>query len=348
MKMLGYFWITSSIPFYKKLRHCGHLLRAFAPLILLLAACAAPPPVPSATAVLQPSSTAVPTRVPTGTRAPASTSLPTATVAPLPTPVVFTGAGDISICGQTGDDQTAALLAALPGEFFTAGDNSNESGALFEFERCFAPSWGQFKDRIHPAAGNHEYNTPGAADYYQYFGAAAGNPGEGWYTFMYGGWQIVVLNSNCNDVACGSESAQVRWLREQLAASSARCTLAVWHHPRWSSGLAGSDGRMSPAYRALYEAGAEIVISGHDHHYERFMPLDPQGKPDPERGIRQFVVGTGGVNYRLFGTILPESEVRNTGAFGVLKLELAPDGYAWEFLPVAGETFTDSGSAVCH
>lgn len=334
------------------MRDIPKIFPAFLPLVFLLTACAAPlsQVEPSATLTAQPLDTATPAPTFTGTPAPDPTRAPTLTAVPTPTPAVFTGAGDISICGQTGDDQTAALLANLPGKYFTAGDTANESGALFEFEheRCFASSWGQFKERIHPAAGNHEYNTPGAAGYFQYFGAAAGNPGEGWYTFEYGGWQIVVLNSNCNDVACGTQSTQITWLRETLAESTARCTLAIWHHPRWSSGLVGSDGRMWPAYRALYEAGAEIVISGHDHHYERFMPLDPRGKPDPERGIRQFVVGTGGVNYRLFGAILPESEVRHTGTFGVLKLELSPDSYTWEFLPVEGETFTDSGSASCH
>jgi len=324
---------------------------------LLLAACSGPgvqAGFETATpAQEQPAATsaATPTAAP-----PAATAAPaipaTDTAVPLPTatpaPVYLTGAGDIAICGQEGDDQTAALLAGIPGTIFTAGDNSNESGTAQQFEECFGASWGQFKDRIRPAAGNHEYYTPGALPYYDYFGEAAGKPGEGWYSYDYGGWHIVVLNSNCNDVACGPNSPQVQWLRQDLAASDAQCTLAIWHHPRWSSGLAGSDGRMSPAYRALYEYGAEVVVSGHAHDYERLALLDPEGKRDPQHGIRQFVVGTGGVNALPFPGLLPESEAHFSGAFGVMRFTLRPDGYDWEFIPVAGETYTDSGTAECH
>ncbi len=329
------------------------LLRIFNLFLLLslsLAACspvvsvATPRPVKTSAALLTaaplPGDTATPTPIPTRTPAP--------TLMPTPTPAVLVGAGDISICGQDGDDQTAALLAGISAEIFTAGDSSNEEGTVPQYTRCFDPSWGQYKDRIHPVPGNHDYYTPGAAGYFEYFGAAAGNPGEGWYSFDLGSWHIVMLNSNCNDVACGPHSPQVQWLRADLAASAAQCTLAVWHHPRWSSGLVGSDGRMSPAYRALYEAGAEIVISGHEHSYERLMPLDPDGKPDPQRGIRQFIVGTGGVNYRPFGNILPESEVRHSGTYGVLKLTLYPDRYHWEFIPVVPGEFTDTGDGACH
>lgn len=288
--------------------------------------------------------------IPTGTPTPAPQPSATPTLAPSPTaaPVYFTGAGDISICGQDGDDQTAKLLANIPGQLFTAGDNSNEDGAEWQYTRCFEESWGQFKDRLRPAPGNHDYNTPGAQPYFAYFGAAAGNPGEGWYSYDYGGWHIIVLNSNCNDVACGKNSPQVTWLREDLAASDALCTLAIWHHPRWSSGMAGSDGRMSAAFRALYEAGAEIVISGHDHDYERLAPLDADGKRDPERGIRQFVVGTGGAYFRPFLNLLPESEANKSFAFGVLRFTLRPDSYDWKFIPIEGVEYEDSGSGVCH
>jgi hypothetical protein len=297
---------------------------------------------PPASATVRPSATGTPTVTPT------VTGTPTPTLTPTPEPAILTGAGDISICGQDGDDQTAALLESLPGEFFTAGDNSNESGEMWQYQRCFAPTWGRFLDRLHPAPGNHDYKVASGADYFTYFGAAAGTPGQGWYSYEYGGWHIVVLNSNCNDVACGKSSPQLEWLRADLAASQAQCTLAVWHHPRWSSGLAGSDGRMSAAYRILYEAGAEVVISGHDHNYERFTPLDPEGRPDPQRGIRQFVVGTGGAYHRPFLNILPESEAHAAGTFGLLKLSLSPDRYEWEFLPVAGADFSDSGSGTCH
>jgi acid phosphatase type 7 len=308
------------------------------------------PPVAAATApvktdTLPPPS---PSPVPSATITPTVTLTPTPTPSPTPTPAVWIGAGDIAVCGVDSSAQTAALLEQNPGEIFTAGDNSNDDGALYEFNNCFGPTWGRFKDHIHPAPGNHEYITDSAAPYYEYFGQAAGQPGQGWYSYEYGGWHIVVLNSNCNDVACGKESPQVTWLREDLSAHPAQCTLAIWHHPRWSSGLTGSDGRMSPAYRVLYEAGAEIVISGHDHDYERLAPLDPTGKPDPQHGIRQFVVGTGGAEPRPFATILPESEAHQSGTFGVLKFSLYPDHYDWQFLPVSGETFTDSGTAACH
>lgn len=300
----------------------------------------------SPTPALQSTLTPQPTPQPTSTATPSAT--PTRLPSPTPEPVYFTGAGDISICGQDGDDQTAALLARIPGLIFTAGDNSNEDGAEWQYTRCFEESWGQFKDRLRPAAGNHDYYTPGAQPYFEYFGAAAGNPGEGWYSYDYGGWHIVVLNSNCNDVACGTNSPQLTWLREDLAASDALCTLAIWHHPRWSSGMAGSDGRMSAAYRALYAAGADVVLSGHDHDYERLAPLDPEGQRDPQRGIRQFVIGTGGAYFRPFLNLLPESEANKSFAFGVLRFTLRPDGYDWQFIPVEGEEYSDSGSATCH
>lgn len=331
----------------------------FISLCLLLAACTGPGVQAGFETALPAPETPIDTPAPTqpaptqpalaGTAAPTDAATRTAVPpSPTPAPVYLTGAGDIAICGQEGDDQTAALLAHIPGIIFTAGDNSNESGSAYELAECFGASWGQFKDRIRPAPGNHEYYTPGALPYYEYFGAAAGNPGEGWYSYDTGGWHVVVLNSNCNDVACGPNSPQVQWLRQDLAANQAQCTLAIWHHPRWSSGLAGSDGRMSPAYRALYEHGAEVVVSGHAHDYERLAPLDPEGKRDPQYGIRQFVVGTGGVNALPFPSLLPESEASYSGAFGVIRFTLEPDRYAWEFIPVEGESYTDSGSAVCH
>jgi acid phosphatase type 7 len=298
------------------------------------------PTLPAPTVTFTPSVTPAPSVTATQTITPLPTDTPT------PEPVVLSGAGDIGICGQDGDDDTAALLEKLPGDIFTAGDNSNENGTMKQFKKCFA--WGSFLDRIHPAPGNHDYNTEGAQDYFLYFGAVAGIPGEGWYSYDYGDWHIVVLNSNCNDVACGKNSAQVKWLQEDLAAHPTRCTMAVWHHPRWSSGLTGSDGRMSPEYRALYAAGAELVISGHDHDYERFTPLNPEGTPDPQNGIRQFVVGTGGAYLRPFARILPVSEAHKSGIFGVLKLTLYPDRYDWRFIPIEGETYTDSGTELCH
>jgi hypothetical protein len=251
------------------------------------------------------------------------------------------------VCGTDGAAQTADLVKQIPGAVFTAGDNSNEEGSTVEFAKCFDPTWGQFKDRIHPSPGNHDYMTAGASGYFDYFGAAAGQAGQGWYSYDLGAWHVIALNSNCNDVACGPNSAQVAWLKDDLAAHPGRCTLAYWHHPRFSSGLAGTFG-MDAFWEALYSAGADVVINGNDHDYERFAPQNPQGYPDPQRGIREFVVGTGGAGQRAFNSILPTSEIHQTGTFGVLKLTLWSDRYDWEFIPVPGGSFTDTGSTTCH
>ncbi|HEX9012736.1 MAG TPA: metallophosphoesterase, partial [Anaerolineaceae bacterium] len=257
-----------------------------------------------------------------------------------PTPALLTGAGDIAACGTRGAQQTAALLEQFTGDIFTAGDNSNGDGTLQEYQDCFGPTWGRFLDRIHPAAGNHDYETPGAASYFQYFGAAAGEPGKGYYSFEEGAWHVIVLNSNCSAVGCDDNSPQVQWLIQDLAAHPALCTLAIWHHPRFSSGLSGSSG-MYPFWKALYAAGADVVINGNDHDYERFAPQDPLGNADPLHGIREFVVGTGGAGQRVFNAILPNSEAHHTGTFGVLRLALYADHYDWSFLPVAGGDFQD-------
>jgi len=222
------------------------------------------------------------------------------------------------------------------------------STAPADYADCYDPSWGRHKGRTRPVPGNHEYETPGAAGYFAYFGAAAGEPGEGWYSYELGGWHVVALNSSCEQLegGCGADSPQVRWLRADLAAHPAHCTLAYWHHPRFGS--AASE-RMRPAWRALYDAGAELVLSGDVHAYERLAPLDPLGQPDAERGIRQFVVGTGGAPLGEFAAgAQADVEVRHSGAHGVLELSLTPSGYAWEFVPAGGAAFTDSGSAACH
>lgn len=246
------------------------------------------------------------------------------------------------------DESTAALLDRFPNAtIFTAGDNTYDSGRAIEFQNCYGPAWGRHKDRTYPSPGNHDYMTDMAAPYFEYFGENAGEPGQGYYSYDLGDWHIVSLNSNCNEVACGEGSAQYEWLQADLAASPKHCTLAYWHHPRWSSGLAGSSGWTYRFWNLLYEHGAEVVISGHDHDYERFAPMDTNGNLDPN-GIRQFVVGTGGTYLRGFGTVLPGSEIRETGTFGVIKFSLFPDRYEWEFIPVEGSTFTDSGSAECH
>ena len=257
-------------------------------------------------------------------------------------------AGDIASCEVDTDERTGEILGGLEGTVLTLGDHAYPDGTAAEFAECYEPSWGRFLDRTRPVLGNHDYHTDLAAPYFAYFGAAAGTSGEGWYSFDLGEWHVVALNSNCELVGCSADSPQGRWLAADLAESGARCTLAFWHHPRFSSGPDGDIPKMAELWRILYEAGADVVLSGHAHQYERLAPMDPSGVVDPERGVRQFVVGTGGRSLYAFGPVNPASEVRSNASFGVLKLTLRPDGYDWEFLPVDAGGFTDSGSAGCH
>jgi acid phosphatase type 7 len=269
---------------------------------------------------------------------------------------VVVSAGDIAVCAREGDEATAKLVEGIDGAtVLTLGDNAYPEGSAEDFEECYDPSWGQFKNRTKPVPGNHEYYTEGARGYFQYFGEAAGDPEEGYYSYELGSWHIVALNSNCGEaqIRCSPSSTQVRWLEDVLAADADEeegCTLAYMHHPRFSSGEEhGSYDTMEPMWEALYEAEAEVVLSGHEHNYERFAPQDPSGKADPEGGIRQFVVGTGGgaSDYPILEP-LANSEVQNDESYGVLKLTLRPKGYEWRFLSAEGGEFSDSGSARCH
>ena len=280
-------------------------------------------------------------------RAPAATPSPAAT--PRPADPVLVGAGDIASCSEEGDEQTAALLDKIEGTVFTLGDNVYPNGTARQFMACYDPTWGRHKARTRPVPGNHDYRTTGAAGYFGYFGGAAGDPATGNYSYDLGAWHVIVLNSNCGEIGgCGPGSRQERWLKADLAAHPAPCTAAMWHHPRFSSAQHGDDGGMRNLWRVLYEAGAELVLSGHDHTYERFGPQDADGKPDPARGMRQFVVGTGGKELYKFERIEADSEVHSNKTFGVLKLTLHPRGYDWEFVPVRDGVFHDSGSAECH
>jgi acid phosphatase type 7 len=262
---------------------------------------------------------------------------------------VLVAAGDIASCASDGDEATAALLAGMAGTIATLGDSAYESGTAAEFAGCYDPSWGQYRDETRPAAGNHDYATAGAAAYYAYFGDAAGDASRGYYSYDLGSWHIVVINSNCSAVGgCGGGSPQEVWLRADLAAHPAACTLAYWHHPLFSSGFHGEQTYMRPIWRALYEAGADVVLNGHDHIYERFAPQTPDGDADAVHGVREFVVGTGGASHYPLNAILPNSEIQNNVTYGVLKMTLHESGYDWEFVPVANQTFTDSGSGVCH
>jgi 3',5'-cyclic AMP phosphodiesterase CpdA len=259
-------------------------------------------------------------------------------------------AGDIASCASDGDEQTAALLDSLPGTVLTLGDTAYNQGSADEFTRCYLPSWGRFRDRTYPAPGNHDYQTTDASGYYEFFESRAGQPGKGWYSFDRGRWHLIALNSNCDAVGgCQPGSEQERWLRADLAAHPARCTLAFWHHPRFSSGTThGSDPAVGGLWTALYQAGADVVLVGHEHNYERFAPLDPLGGVDPARGVREFVVGTGGRSHYPFGPPLPASEARNNDSFGLLELQLRPTGYTWRFVAAQDGAIQDSGTASCH
>ena len=252
--------------------------------------------------------------------------------------------GDIDGCRSEGQ-ATAQLVAKTAGPVATVGDNGYPEADAEAFSRCYDPAWGFLKARTRPVPGNHEYDESKAAPYFEYFGAAAGDPGRGWYSYDVGSWHVVALNSNCDAVDCDD---QTEWLGRDLNDHPSACIAAYWHHPRFTSGTSGGDSAVGAFWKVLYDHGASLVLAGHDHIYERFAPQNPSGRADPERGIRQFIVGTGGATLGGFGSTAPNSEVRNNRAYGVLELTLRPGGYDWRFVPVAGDTFTDSGSDTCR
>lgn len=244
------------------------------------------------------------------------------------------------------------VVAVLP-----LGDNQYENGTLAKYQASYAPSWGRLKRIIRPVPGNHEYVKAGgsryAPGYFRYFGRAAGDPATGYYSYDIGSWHLIALNSQCGALGgCRRGSKEERWLRHDLATHPARCTLAYWHEPRFSSGPHGQEPVYDDFWRTLYAAGVDIVLNGHDHIYERFAPQDPDAQPDPARGIRAFIVGTGGKDHYApdyaFRVVQPHSVVRDSQTFGVLELTLHQDGYDWRFVPAAGGSFTDSGSGMCH
>lgn len=284
-----------------------------------------------------------PAASPSGSGAPASAS-----ASPAPVDGVLVGAGDIGDCDTTDDTATAALVDGIKGTVFTAGDNAYPEGRAQDFQGCYDSTWGPFKDRTRPAPGNHDWLTKGLKGYLDYFGKAAAPDGTPWYSYDLGAWHIVVLDSMCGETGgCGKGSAQGRWLAADLAASQARCTLAIWHAPRFSSGDHGNYGGVASFWDALYAADADLVVNGHDHDYERFAPQDPDGHEDRARGIREFVVGTGGAELRPFKQPKPNSELRAAVTHGVLKLVLHRNSYDWTFIPTVGD-FADSGSGPCH
>lgn len=264
-------------------------------------------------------------------------------------------AGDIADCKDRGPQysgaaRTAAMIvsrlaADKDAVVLSLGDHTYPVGLLSEFTDCYEPTWGKFKARTYPTPGNHEYYSPLAAGYYTYFGAAAGPERRGYYSFDLGNWHIISLNSYLRPE---QHATQLEWLRDDLAKNTHRCMLAFWHHPRYSSGGHGNNPQMDEAWTMLDAAGAELVLSSHDHNYERFVPIDGNGQRNDKRGIRQFIVGTGGAKLTPMLFPKPDSVVSDNSTHGILKLVLKDIGYEWEFLPVTKDGFTDNGAALCH
>jgi hypothetical protein len=263
------------------------------------------------------------------------------------------GLGSGRFCRQR---QTADLLLRMDlAAILAPGDLQYRDGKLWKFEQSFDRSWGLLKPLIRPAPGNHEYEDPGAAGYFDYFngpGAASGPAGrrdQGFYSFDVGTWHLIALNSECARVGgCAASDPQASWLRSDLAAHPNTCTLAFWHDPRFTSGRFSAEGSMLAAWNALYEAGADVVINGHEHFYERFAPQAPDGTSDPERGVREFIAGTGGRSRFGYAGVAPNSEARENGRAGVLKLTLADGRYDWRFVTAPGGRTADAGKARCH
>ena len=269
------------------------------------------------------------------------------------------GAGTADRCQQraTSDLLVGGGLSAV----LTLGDAQYHVGSLSDFQASFDPSWGRVKSIIRPIPGDHEYGTSNARGYFDYFNGPgrqtgpAGHRERGYYSYNLGEWHLIALNSECGELdrgaavnGCAAGSPQERWLRADLAANRSRCTLAYVSAARFNSGLGGNSPAPQAFWEALYEAGADVVISSDAHDYERFLPQDPKGRSDPARGIRQFVVGTGGAFFTGWSSVKPNSEVRQNHTYGVLMLALRPGSYDWRFVPVTGKSFTDSGTGNCH
>jgi len=267
------------------------------------------------------------------------------------TAVTLVGAGDIASCSQNNDAATARLLGRIPGTVFTLGDNVYPYGTTQKFRDCYNPTWGRYKGRTRPAVGNHDYDrTTQAEPYFAYFGARAGTGRRGYYSYDRGGWHVVVLNSNCDRIGgCGETSAQGRWLEQDLDRNASRCTLAYFHHPLYASGNGTATPQVRPFWNMLQRRGADVILAGHAHRYERYATMTPGGIRS-ENGIRQFVVGTGGEpgGTEIERENAPNMQVVRPNAFGVLRLSLRPDSYSWRFVSAAGRTFTDSGTDRCH
>jgi calcineurin-like phosphoesterase family protein len=276
---------------------------------------------------------------------------------------VLIGAGDIGNCNNTGAAATAKLMdsvlradsaAKVHDEAFTLGDNAYPGGSVSDFAQCFAPTWGDstklIMKNIRPAVGNHEHLSGGASPYYEYFGSRAGPADKGYYSYNVGAWHAIVLNSEIMvnvGFTDAERKAQQTWLEQDLKSNKQLCTVAYWHHPRFSSGWHGSDARLAPFWQALYIGGADVILNGHDHDYERFLPQTPEGTVDSTKGITEIITGTGGGDLRGFREPAPLSAYRVQGHYGVLKLTLGAAAYRYAFLGVNG-TIWDRGGGICH
>ncbi|HLZ13557.1 MAG TPA: metallophosphoesterase [Candidatus Acidoferrum sp.] len=269
---------------------------------------------------------------------------------------VLVGAGDIASCKSLeGAEATAKLIESIPGDVFAAGDLAYEKGTAEEFKNCYDKTWGRFKSRTHPAPGNHEfYGSKDGSPYFEYWGTQAGPAEKGYYSFDLGNWHVIALNTNCGAPGlggCDAGSPQDIWLQKDLAEHAKSCIVAFGHHALYSSGVLRSHAihpELRQLWQDLYQAHADLMLNGHEHSYERFAPQDVYGNLDEKRGIREIVVGTGGRNHDPLGFATANSEVRNAETFGVLKLTLSPGKYTWEFVPVEGGAFHDSGEGACH
>jgi hypothetical protein len=267
-----------------------------------------------------------------------------------PQMVTLVGAGDIAGCDFNQDRKTAMLVSKIGGTVFTLGDNAYPDGTRQQFRDCYDPTWGKFKKRTRPLVGDNDYKTSGAKPYFDYFRGRAGERRGGYYSYDRGSWHIVALNSNCKEVGgCDWKSAQGRWLRTDLAHNPTKCTLAYFHHPLYASGNTLESPKVKPFWHILYDHHAEVILSGHAHRYERFARITPSGERSSARGIRQFIVGTGGApGGSQKGPDEPRVQAKKMDAPGVLKLDLGSGFYRWKFVPVEGRHYTDSGSARCH
>jgi 3',5'-cyclic AMP phosphodiesterase CpdA len=286
--------------------------------------------------------------VPYRIAAPTPSPTPLTTATPDNVPDLVYAAGDLADCPDA-LPVVVELARTVRGPILALGDIVHPGGTPGEYAKCFDPVWGDLKDRLRPVPGNHDYETLGAARYYAYFGAAAGDPTQGYYSFDVGWWHVVAINSICSAVGgCRAGSPQMEWLMADLASNPSRCTLAYWHHPRYTSGNGASPRRTGYLWQVLYRHGVDVVLNGHDHHYERFAAMDPNGERDPERGIRQFVVGTGGANLTRREGDAPHSQLRTRDFHGLLELTLYRARYEWRFLAAPSGEVIDAGSGTCH